>query len=120
EGAEVEVQSLTAWILYLIWEGRYDTLKRMKLRAEDSGRYGLEGKNPVLRLRMLGLADRAIRVLFHTYAKTLGLYGYHLPDMDEIAKAAHDHYNNHLRGGEGHMEVGKLILNVAKRKVNMT
>jgi len=120
EGAEVEVQSVTAWILYLIWEGRYDTLKRMKLRGEDSGRYGLEGKNPLLRLRMLSIADNAIRLMFQTYAHAIGLHGYHLPDMDEVAKVSHQHYNNHLRGGEGHMEVGKLILNVVKRKVNMT
>jgi len=120
EGAEVEVQSVTAWILYLIWEGRYDTLKRMKLRGEDSGRYGLEGKNPVLRLRMLSIADNAIRLMFQTYAHAIGLHGYHLPDMDEVAKVSHQYYNNHLRGGEGHMEVGKLILNVVKRKVNMT
>ncbi|MEB3102886.1 2-hydroxyglutaryl-CoA dehydratase [Ferviditalea candida] len=120
EGAEVEVQSLTAWILYLIWEGRYDTIRRMKLRGRDGGRYGLEGKNPVVRLRMLGLADRAIRVMFQTYAKAIGLQDYHLPDMDEIARVSHQHYNNHLRGGEGHMEVGKLILNVVKKKVNMT
>ncbi len=120
EGAEVDVQSLTAWILYLIWEGRYDTLERMTLRGEDSGRYGLKGKNPVMRLRMLWVADRVLRVMFHTYAKAIGLHDYHLPDMDEIARVAHEHYNNHLRGGEGHMEVGKLILNVVKRKVNMT
>lgn len=120
EGAEVDVQSLTAWVLYLIWEGRYDTLKRMNLRGEDAGRYGLEGKNPAMRLRMLWFADRALRVMFQTYAKAIGLHDYHLPDMDEVARVAHDHYNNHLRGGEGHMEVGKLILNVAKRKVNMT
>lgn len=120
EGAEVDVQSLTAWVLYLIWEGRYDTMKRMKLRGEDAGRYGLEGKNPVKRLRMLWVADRVLRVMFQTYAKAIGLHDYHLPDMDEVARVAHDHYNNHLRGGEGHMEVGKLILNVKKLKVNMT
>jgi hypothetical protein len=33
---------------------------------------------------------------------------------------SHAFYDNNLRGGEGHMEVGKLILNVAKSKVNMT
>lgn len=120
EGAEVEVQSITAWILYLIWEGRYDTRKRMALREADSGRYGLKGKNPALRLRVLGVADRAVRVMFQTYARAIGLYDYHLPNMDQIAQVAHDHYNNHLRGGEGHMEVGKLILNTAKKKVNMT
>ncbi len=58
--------------------------------------------------------------MFYTYARAIGLRKYHLPDMDEIAKVAHSHYNNHLRGREGHMEVGKLILNVKKRKVNMT
>lgn len=120
EGAEVEVQSVTAWILFLIWSGCYDTRKRMNLREADSGRHGLKGKNPVLKLRMLGMADRFIRLLFQTYANIIGLNQYHLPDMEEIAQVAHDHYNNQLRGGEGHMEVGKLILNVIKRKVNMT
>lgn len=120
EGAEVEVQSLTAWILYLIWEGRYDTKKRMKLRGTDSGRYGLDGKNPVMRLRMLWLADRLLRGMFQLYANVIGLHGYHLPNMDEVAEVSHKFYNNHLRGGEGHMEVGKLILNVLKRKVNFT
>ncbi|WP_223066329.1 2-hydroxyglutaryl-CoA dehydratase [Paenibacillus caui] len=120
EGAEVEVQSMTAWILFLIWAGRYDTLKRVGLREADSGKYGLKGKKPYTRLSMLWLADRAVRVMFQTYAKTMGLYHYHLPDMEEIARVSRDHYNNQVRGGEGHMEVGKLILNVVKRKVNMT
>ncbi|WP_400163556.1 2-hydroxyglutaryl-CoA dehydratase [Brevibacillus sp. TJ4] len=120
EGAEVDVQPLTAWVLFLIWEGRHDTRKRMELRGEDSGRHGLEGKNPVARLRMLWVADRVLRFMFQSYAKVIGLNGYHLPDMDEVARVAHAHYDNHVRGGEGHMEVGKLILNVVKRKVNMT
>lgn len=61
-----------------------------------------------MRLRMLWLADRVLCVMFQTYAKAIGLYRYHLPDMEEIARVAHDHYNNynnHLRGGD-HMEVG--------------
>src|SRR5688500_6341560 len=50
----------------------------------------------------------------------MGLYDYHLPDMNEIAEISHAFYDNNLRGGEGHMEVGKLIQNVAYSKVNMT
>jgi hypothetical protein len=50
----------------------------------------------------------------------VGVHGYHLPDMDLVADTASDYYNNHLRGGEGHMEVGKLILNVQKKKATMT
>ncbi len=38
--------------------------------------------------------------------------------MDEVADVAAPYYNNDLRGGEGHMEVGKLILNVAKSKAH--
>lgn len=120
EGAEVDVQSLTAWILFLIWEGRYDTKKRMQLRKDDEGRFGLKGKNPVKRLALLRIADFTVKAWFQAYAKIIGLYDYHLPDMDEVASVANKHYNNQLRGGEGHMEVGKLILNVMKKKVNMT
>jgi hypothetical protein len=40
--------------------------------------------------------------------------------MDEIAAISHAFYDNNLRGGEGHMEVGKLIQNIVKNKVNMT
>ncbi|GMA62563.1 2-hydroxyglutaryl-CoA dehydratase [Alicyclobacillus fastidiosus] len=120
EGAEVEVQSVTAWILYLIWAGRYDTKERMNLRTADSGRKGLKGVSPFLRMRGLALADGVLRGMFQTYARTIGLRGYHLPNMDEIAEVAHQHYNNQLRGGEGHMEVGKLILNMVKHKANMT
>jgi hypothetical protein len=40
--------------------------------------------------------------------------------MNFIAQISHAFYDNNLRGGEGHMEVGKLIHNVVDQKVNMT
>lgn len=120
EGAEVEVQPITVWIMYLIWAGRYDTIERMNLRESDTGHHGLAGKNPVLRVLALGSADRLLKAFFHAYAGVIGLRGYHLPDMNRIAKVAHRHYHNQLRGGEGHMEVGKLILNLESKKVDMT
>jgi hypothetical protein len=40
--------------------------------------------------------------------------------MDVVAQAGHSHYNQELRGGEGHMEVAKLILNVVHQKAHMT
>ena len=120
EGAEVEVQPVTAWILFLIWEGRFDTRRRLNLKQFDHGKFGLAGKKPRQRILKLSLADRAVRVMFQFYAKLLGLHYYELPDMDELAKYAHRYYDNHNRGGEGHMEVGKLLLNVIKKKANMT
>ncbi|MEZ4336971.1 MAG: hypothetical protein R3B82_10115 [Sandaracinaceae bacterium] len=45
---------------------------------------------------------------------------YHLPDMDEVARVGTDYYHQELRGGEGHLEVAKLILNVLHSKATMT
>jgi hypothetical protein len=39
--------------------------------------------------------------------------------MDEIATVSHQYYDNHLRGGEGRMEVGKLIQHVEQRRSHM-
>ncbi|MBK9001846.1 MAG: hypothetical protein IPM35_39490 [Myxococcales bacterium] len=96
---------------------------RAELRAEDGGRFGLSGLGEygaAKRRASLWAADKALRLVFHTYAWCGGLHDYHLPNMNEVADAAMPHYNNDLRGGEGHMEVGKLILNVVKQKATMT
>jgi predicted nucleotide-binding protein (sugar kinase/HSP70/actin superfamily) len=120
EGAECDIQLVTAWILFMIWEQRWDTQQRMVLRSEDKSRKGLVGVNVRKKLLMLWVAEKAVRGIFQTIANVMGLHDYHLPDMDQVADTARDYYNNHLRGGEGHMEVGKLILNVAKNKATMT
>ncbi|MCA9632736.1 MAG: 2-hydroxyglutaryl-CoA dehydratase [Myxococcales bacterium] len=123
EGAECDIQFLTAWLLYNIWEVRFDTENRKDLRGTDDAKSGLAelGEYGVFTRRIaLYVADRALRVIFHTFARAVGFYDYHLPDMDEVADVAMPFYNNDLRGGEGHMEVGKLILNVVKNKANMT
>ncbi|MBK7756836.1 MAG: 2-hydroxyglutaryl-CoA dehydratase [Deltaproteobacteria bacterium] len=117
EGAEVDIQGVTNWILFMIWENRYDTKRRMDLREQDGGRKGLEGKDPTKKLWGLAAAEPLVRGIFQLYAKAVGLHGYHLPNMDEIAALAKDHYSNDVRGGEGHMEVGKLI-HFAQDKVN--
>jgi hypothetical protein len=123
EGAEDDVQLVAAWILYTIWEGRHDTAERENLRGADTSYYGLGSAGPFgIGVKKLGLAagDKVVRGLFHSFAYTMGLYGYTLPNMDEIAEVSHRYYNNDLRGGEGHMEVGKLILNVTHQKAHMT
>jgi predicted nucleotide-binding protein (sugar kinase/HSP70/actin superfamily) len=123
EGAECDIQFVTAWILYNIWEVRFDTQSRAELRGEDGGKYGLKGAGQYgVFLRQVGLwaGDKALRAVFQTFAHAAGFYGYSLPDMNAIADVAMPYYNNDLRGGEGHMEVGKLILNVVKSKATMT
>ena len=120
EGAEVDIQTVTAWLLFMLWEQRWDTKKRMTLRGEDKGKKGLVGVNVQKKLLMLWAGEKVVRGMFQTFANIVGVHGYHLSDMDLVADTAKDYYNNHLRGGEGHMEVGKLILNVQKKKATMT
>ncbi len=123
EGSEVDIQIVTAWILYMLWEARRDTLERKDLRGADKAMYGLGALGPFgIAQKLIGVraGEAIIRTVFQTFAHAGGLYGYHLPDMFEIAKISHDYYNNDLRGGEGHMEVGKLIMNVLHAKAHMT
>ena len=61
EGAEVDVQPLTSWMLYLLWQVRYDTQRRLMLRGADGGRRRLAA----LVLRALGVelkAEAAVQI----------------------------------------------------------
>jgi predicted nucleotide-binding protein (sugar kinase/HSP70/actin superfamily) len=127
EGAEPDIQLVTAWLLYMIWQGRYDTQQRETLRGTDKAKeqaggskFSLKGVDVRKRKASLWAGEKVLRTLFQTFAKAMGLNDYHLADMDKIADISHAFYDNNLRGGEGHMEVGKLIQNVAYSKVNMT
>jgi predicted nucleotide-binding protein (sugar kinase/HSP70/actin superfamily) len=120
EGAECDIQFVTNWLLFMLWEGRYDTKLRAELRGIDEARKGLKNVNIGKKLLGLFVADTAIRAAFHTFGAAIGYRGYHLPDMDVIAETAHAYYDNNVRGGEGHMEVGKFILNVLHQKAHMT
>ena len=127
EGAEPDIQIVTAWLLYMIWQGRYDTQQRAQLKGVDKhkdehggSKFSLKGVDVRKRIASMWAGEKVLRGLFHSFAAAMGLHDYHLPDMDKIAAISHSFYDNNLRGGEGHMEVGKLIQNVAYSKVNMT
>lgn len=123
EGGECDIQLTTAWLLYNIWECARDTRERKDLREVDGGNYGLEGLDELgvaKRLATMRLAEIGLRLGFQAFALPLGLYGYHLPDMELVADVAKDYYSNDLRGGEGHMEVGKLIVNAVMNKAHIT
>ena len=120
EGAEVDIQIVTNWVLYNIWEHSWDTRQRMVLRKDDNANQGLVGVNVRQKLVMLWMADKGLRLIFKSIAGLLGLHDYYMPNMDEVAEEARELYNNHLRGGEGHMEVGKLVMNVKHKKSTMT
>lgn len=121
EGAEVDIQLIAGWILYNLWQARVDTHSRMVLKKADTeARKGLKTTQVTKKFLTLWVAEKVLRGTFKTFAFCLGLKNYKLPDMEENARVAAAHYNTELRGGEGHMEVGKLIQNVLHKKSHMT
>jgi predicted nucleotide-binding protein (sugar kinase/HSP70/actin superfamily) len=120
EGGENDIQILCALLLYNLWEIRHDTELRAHLKGEDGGPFGLKGADVGRRLAGLWMGEFALRATFHFFASLVGLKGVSLPDMDTIAEVGHSHYNVNLRGGEGHLEVAKLIMNVVHAKAHMT
>lgn len=120
EGAEVDVQPITNWLLYNIWQARVDMRRRMTLRAADmEARKGLKTTQIAKKFMMIKIAEWALKGTFYSFAKVLGLKNHHLPDIEENATVAQKHYHNDLRGGEGHMEVGKVIQSVLHNKCHM-
>ncbi|MEC9388512.1 MAG: 2-hydroxyglutaryl-CoA dehydratase [Myxococcota bacterium] len=123
EGAEVDIQPIVNWLLFMVWENTFDTELRIDLKEDDvDSKKGLKAgtAGATKKLWTLRAADKAIRSVFQTFAHAVGLYGYHLPDMTEIAELAAPHYDNNNRGGEAHMEVGKLIHFVEDKVNHMT
>lgn len=102
EGAECEVQPITAWLLYLIWAARASHAEATRA-GQHSALLGY------LEQRKLRLVESVLKGYFKHIAKCLGLEHYKLTDMDMLAKTSEEYYPTQLRGGEGHMEVGKLI-----------
>ncbi len=119
EGAECDIQMMTAWLLYEIWEFQFDTRERMSLRRRHHKRYHSETNWPVLSLAGFWLASFLVQRCFYAFARAAGLRDFHLPDMDHLALISRELYPNQLRGGEGHMEVGKVIDAVSRKKVHM-
>ena len=109
EGAEVDIQPVVTWVLYNIWEHQHDTRQAVaaaRRRPRHGGPRG-QGRPHEARAALGGREGRARASSGCTRARSASS-GYHLPDMDQVATISHQYYDNHLRGGEGHMEVGKL------------
>ena len=117
EGAECDIQLVTAWLLYMLWEV---PLRHQAARATCAARTAAQ-----VRPRRRG--ESASRKKLATLWAADMAAARALPDLRarrrplRLPPARHgrgrrdrrtSYYNNDLRGGEGHMEVGKLILNV--------
>jgi predicted nucleotide-binding protein (sugar kinase/HSP70/actin superfamily) len=122
EGAEVRVDPIGGWVTYLLYQARH--------RASVNRRAFRTGRIPSSRelTRVLALAGREMlfalgeRAWMHEYdrvTRMLGGIAGRLVPQRELARLAHPYYHSALRGGEGHLEVGKTLYYTTRRRCHM-
>jgi predicted nucleotide-binding protein (sugar kinase/HSP70/actin superfamily) len=116
EGAQAQVEPVSTWVDYLLYIGKHDLMKTFGLPDEN----GKVSRLKQLKSYTLMTALKAyFRRRYDNYRKLLGMKPKELPDQGKIHNLAKDYYDIDLRGGEGHMEVGKNIYSVLAKKSHM-
>jgi predicted nucleotide-binding protein (sugar kinase/HSP70/actin superfamily) len=121
EGAEVSIEPISTWILYLAHQRREKVHFRLQKELCETPRlrWLQRGK---LRLRrhaaMLGY-DVGVKIYLHHFlklARLMKMEDYSLPSQKVLAELAEPYFNTQLRGGEGHLEIGKTLYTMRKHK----
>ncbi len=108
EGAEVMVEPIGTWIEYLIWAA--------KKNAED---HLVIDKTRKSFIRKVNLVQLAFRMYYNFYRWGLGFRSDSLPNQQKLADYAKSYYDSHLKGGEGHLEIGKNIMATKDKHAQM-
>ena len=108
EGAEVMVEPIGTWIEYLIWSAKHTFEERLRV-----------DKTKKKTVRILNIAQFAFRIWYNLYRLALGCKTDSLPNQRKLAEYARVYYNTHLKGGEGHLEIGKTIVTTKEKHAQM-
>jgi predicted nucleotide-binding protein (sugar kinase/HSP70/actin superfamily) len=119
EGAQVRVEPVSAWIIYLIhqarrWESDRRWLpSRPRLERLSGSRPAGSRWRRVVRSWRLAVRLRLAEVLFKgqwgRFRRALGGTPHALVDQNELERLGHPYYHARSRGGEGHLEVAENI-----------
>jgi len=103
EGAEVLVEPVATWLLYMLWQ--------VKQAYRD--KFGLKGeRNPVKYLykkTRINIAEKIFKRGYERCRQALGGTAHAPVCMLQMERLGHPYYNSRTQGGEGHMEVAKNI-----------
>ena len=117
EGAQVQVEPVSTWVDYLLYIGKHDLKKAWGVPDKDGNKFS--HVKAMKTYALLSALKMYFRGRYDKYRKLLGMKPFALPDQKKIHKLAQQYYNIDLRGGEGHMEVGKNIYSVLEKKAHM-
>ncbi len=116
EGAQVMVEPIGTWIMYLMHQAKQQKKDRKGVNGEEAmpaaWRIDKRVKNE-LRLRkslaQLTLAEAIFKREWNRLREALNYLPHDLTDQYELQRMAHPFYNSRAAGGEGHLEVAKNI-----------
>jgi predicted nucleotide-binding protein (sugar kinase/HSP70/actin superfamily) len=114
EGAEVSIEPISTWLLYMLYQ-RKSRIAYQQRMAAYTAPWTSPGRAIAARAaswgKRMGFALGAKFYLHHfrRLAKLLSLPDQILASQEALASLASPYYNTFLRGGEGHLEVGKTL-----------
>jgi predicted nucleotide-binding protein (sugar kinase/HSP70/actin superfamily) len=99
---------VAVWLHYLL----HPTIRKLEHRHSNS-------KHPQLQQLALHALERIYRGTYNRFRKALAHLPNELPDQEELKRLAEPFYHFELRGGEGHMLIGKALHAYHHKKAHM-
>ena len=116
EGAQVLVEPIGTWIMYMIHQAKQETKdeRGLDLIRNHVPKWNLakvfgSHVNTRQKLAKLTVAEKIFAREYHKLIDALGGIAHHLTDQYELQRMGHPFYNSRAGGGEGHLEVAKNI-----------
>jgi predicted nucleotide-binding protein (sugar kinase/HSP70/actin superfamily) len=126
EGAQVLVEPVGTWVMYLLHHAKGQALARRGLDVpyEDPAWWHIRRRVANAwqfekRRLLLSLGEMMYARQFHRTARSLGGMTADLASQRELARLAHPFYHSLSRGGEGHLEVAKNVYYTRHRRCHM-
>jgi predicted nucleotide-binding protein (sugar kinase/HSP70/actin superfamily) len=127
EGAQAAVDPIASLVLYWIYQPKLNSIRRRGLDVPypDASKFAIRKRlanwmSYRKKEWLLSFADFMWAWQYHRVADRMGgrVLG-HLIPQEKLDKLAKPFYNPLLRGGEGHLEVGKAIYYATEQKAHM-
>jgi predicted nucleotide-binding protein (sugar kinase/HSP70/actin superfamily) len=126
EGAEVMIEPITPWLLYMLHQEKQSRrdrrfldipstvrgIRRVTAFAQSMWRYT---RTSVL----LSIAERLLLREYSRMRSRIGDAAQDIPDQRYFAGIAHPYFNTRIEGGEGHLEIAKTMYYTERRLAHM-
>src|SRR5262249_20001823 len=124
EGAEIKVEPIANWIMYLLWQAKARHRDRKWLDMDRPPARAIH-RRALAELKFqekqlfFSIGEALYPHLYRRAIRGLGGIAHELLDMQELARMAQPYYHRFARGGEGHLEVAKNIYYTVHKKAHM-